>query len=204
MTTTLEKLFGRLLKGYSESDSRDINLSQGPADLKGISRTMEGISSKVVWLDGKGVRSSKSVTIRDVSSEGISFSCHEKFLVHQTVWIETGKEMTKAVVRHCQPRGRLYLIGAQMVGAERRREERSPVSGEAMLSWEHPDGGFCHAAVRVHNASDSGVQLQSSVPVAIGTAVKLIGPRLQCYGSTCYCQESEDQFLIGVQVTTAL
>jgi hypothetical protein len=199
MAISLEKMFGRLSKGDSESDS-----PSGPRGLAALRkhRTSEGVSSRAEWLGHTGVRSSISITIRDVSSDGISFFSHEKFKVHQTLWIKTGAiEITKAVVRQCERQGRFYVIESKVVVEERRSGERSPVSGAAMLRWEHSDGGFCHAAVLVCNASDSGMQLESSVPVGIGTTVNLTGAILRCDGAVRYCHESGDRFVIGVEIT---
>jgi hypothetical protein len=155
-----------------------------------------------VWFDGDGNCRSEPVTIRDASPDGILFVTQEEFPIDQTVWIETGdhEEMMFAV-KHCEQRGRRYWAGAQRVTHERRRDDRSPVLGGANLHWEHADGGRCQTLALVRNASDSGMQLESSVPLPVGTEVELSGARLRCAGSVRYCRESGHKFLIGLKIT---
>jgi hypothetical protein len=44
------------------------------------------------------------------------------------------------------------------------------------------------------------LQIECSVPLPIGTVVQIAGDQLQCDGSTCYCRESGDKFVIGLHL----
>jgi hypothetical protein len=74
------------------------------------------------------------------------------------------------------------------------------VSGQGRLRWQDAEGGLHDIPVRVSNASDCGMQLESAVTLPIGTLVEMTGDRLQCDGSVCYCRELDGQFLIGVEI----
>jgi hypothetical protein len=52
----------------------------------------------------------------------------------------------------------------------------------------------------VRNATEFGLQIECSVPLPIGTVIQIAGDQLQCDGSTCYCRESGDKFVIGLHL----
>ena len=131
----------------------------------------------------------------------MAFTVSEEFPRDQTVWVEAeGAPMTKSVVRHTAPSGRDFLSGAYRVDRERRRTDRYPVDGEAVLHWGDSHVGPCDSPVTVHNATEFGLQVESAVPLPVGTIVQLLGDELQCDGSTCYCIELGDKFIVGLHL----
>jgi hypothetical protein len=207
VANSLGNLFGRLLKRDSESgpgETRDgggVNPQHGGAESRKDCRTPDVSQARVEWFDENGVCHSQPVTIRDTSAHGVAFTISEEFPVDQTVWIEAdGSQITKTVVRHTAPKGRDFLTGAYRVDQERRRADRFPVAGEAVLHWGDSQVGPCDTPVTVRNATEFGLQVESAVPLPVGTIVQLIGDELQCDGSTCYCQEVGDKFVVGLHM----
>jgi hypothetical protein len=199
VANSLSNLLGKLLK-------RDSDHGQGSdagvaVDQRKTPRTPAGSTARIEWFDDNGVCRSRPVAIQDVSDEGISFVVTEPFPVDQTIWVETRPgEMTKMVVRHCVSEGNFCVVGAFRIGQERRRSDRLHVAGEATLRWGDPQVGASDMKVWVRNATESGMQIESTVPLPVGTIVQVFGKDLQCDGSTCYCRESEDKFLIGLHL----
>jgi hypothetical protein len=206
VANSLGNLFGRLLKRDSASGPGSLRDSgvdphTGGPESRKDQRTPIVSQAKVEWFDENGVCHSQPVTIRDTSAHGVAFTINEEFPVDQTVWIEAaGSQITKTVVRHTAPRGRDFLTGAYRVDQERRRTDRFPVAGAAVLHWGDSQIGPCDSPVIVRNATEFGLQVESAVPLPIGTIVQLRGDELQCDGSTCYCHETGDKFIVGLHL----
>jgi hypothetical protein len=198
VANSLSNLFSRLLKREFGDGQTDQAVA---ADLRKTPREPAGTTARIEWFDDNGVCRSKPVAIQNVSAEGISFVVTEEFPIDQTLWVETDtNEMTKMVVRHCLSEGNYCVIGAYRVGQERRRSDRFPVAGEATLRWGDSQVGLSETKVKVRNATEFGMQIESTIPLPEGTIVQLIGADLQCDGSTCYCREADDKFLIGLHL----
>lgn len=207
MANSLGNLFGKLLKRDSEPgpgqtrDAGGTDAQQDGAELRKDPRIRTDAQAKIEWFDENGVCRSERVTIRDTSSHGVAFTVSEEFPVDQTVWIESdANQITKTVVRHTAPKGRDFLTGAYRVDKERRRTDRFPVAGEAVLHWGDSQVGPCDTPVIVRNATEFGLQVECAVPLPVGTIVQLLGDELQCDGSTCYCHEAGDKFTIGLHL----
>jgi hypothetical protein len=207
VANSLGNLFGRLLKRDSEvgpgqaRDEGGAAPQADAADLRKDPRARAETPARIEWFDENGVCRSEPVTIRDTSAHGLAFTVGEEFPVDQTLWIESAdRQITKTVVRHAAPKGRGFLTGAYRVDQERRRTDRFPVAGEAVLHWGDPQVGPCDTPVTVRNATEFGLQVESTVPLPLGTIVQLIGDELQVDGSTCYCHEAGDKFTIGMHL----
>ena len=207
MANSLGNLLSRLLKRDSEpgpgqsQDAGSADPQPGGPELRKDPRTPTRVPARIEWFDENGVCRSQQVTIRDTSAHGMAFTVGEEFPVDQTLWIESDNhEITKTVVRHTAPKGRDYLTGAYRVDQERRRTDRFPVAGEAVLHWGDSQVGPCDTPVIVRNATEFGLQVECAVPLPVGTIVQLLGDELQCDGSTCYCHEAEDKFIIGLHM----
>jgi hypothetical protein len=202
VANSLGNLFSRLLKRDSElGQTPQARAEQSGAELRKDPRRPAEVPARVEWYDENGVCRSEWVTIRDTSDRGVSFTGSEEFPVDQTVWIESEhNQITKTVVRHTAPKGRDYVTGVYRVNQERRRTDRLPVAGDAVLHWGDPQVGPSDARVTVRNATEFGLQVESAVPLPVGTIVQLRGDELQCDGSTCYCREAGDKFVIGLHL----
>jgi hypothetical protein len=204
VANSLGNLFSRLLKRESEPAGEQAahpNPQQESDESRKDPRTPTDVPARIEWFDENGVCRSEQVTIRDVSAHGLAFTVREEFPVDQTVWIESDSaQIAKTVVRHTAPKGRDFLTGAYRVDQERRRTDRFPVAGEAVLHWGDSQVGPCDTPVTVRNATEFGLQVECAVPLPTGTIVQLQGDELQCDGSTCYCHEAGDRFVIGLHL----
>lgn len=205
MANSLGNLFGRLLRRDPQpgpaNDAARPDPQPGSADQRKDFRSPAEMPGRIEWFDENGVCRSEPVTIRDISAHGVAFTVGEEFPVDQTVWIESNERpITKTVVRHTALTGRGFLTGAYRVDQERRRTDRFPVAGAAVLHWGDSQVGPCDTPVTVRNATEFGVQVESAVPLPEGTIVQLVGDELQCDGSTCYCHEVGDKFIIGLHM----
>jgi hypothetical protein len=203
VANSLSNLFGKLLKRDPEGDG---NETGGAYDLQGPEhrkdpRAPVNAQARAEWFDEHGACRSQPITILDTSEHGLAFLIDEAFPVDQTIWIETQPDdISKTVIRHREPRSNGFLIGAYRVDRERRRQDRLPAMGGAMLHWGDSQVGPCDSSVNVRNATEFGLQIECAVPLPVGTIVQVQGDQLQCDGSTCYCLESGDKFIIGLHM----
>jgi hypothetical protein len=199
---SIGNLFDRLLKRDNQESAPAPEASaQTPSDARRQERTDIPGTARIEWLDDDGVCHKQPVALRDSSTKGVSFSAPEEFPVDQTLWIETEPDkIKKAIVRHCLERAGSYVTGAYLVDQERRRLDRFPASGRAVLHWGDPQMGSSETPVFVRNATEFGFQIESKVPLPVGTIVQLCGDELQCDGATCYCREQNGLFVIGIHM----
>lgn len=79
-----------------------------------------------------------------------------------------------------------------------RREERFPVSGRGILTWD--DGSRSRqVAVEVRDISDGGVLVVASTPVGVGNRAYLTGIEFRCIGVVRHCEAHEGLFRIGLK-----
>ena len=170
-------------------------------DLRKDQRLPVDVAVRVEWFDENGVCRTEPAIIEDSSARGLGFTVGEQFPVDQTVWIESAAgDITKTVVRHTALSRNGFRTGAYRVDQERRRTDRCPVGGEATIHWGDTQVGPCDTPVAVRNATEFGLQVECSIPLPVGTVVQIVGDQLQCDGSTCYCRESGDKFVIGLHL----
>ncbi len=87
------------------------------------------------------------------------------------------------------------------IGAGRRREDRTPVSGSAEVDVSN-DGRYRESvqlSVDVADVSPGGMRMRSTVPISAGAGLRISGKFDLYFGVVRYCYESEDGYDIGVQ-----
>ncbi len=105
------------------------------------------------------------------------------------------------------PPVRCVLLGhetMQTLDSERRRERRSPVSGQAGVSWQDGDGHRQFSSVRGLDISPSGLRVASPLPIKVGVAVWVNAWAFGFSGSAQVrrCQQCEDWYDIGLEFRT--
>lgn len=201
MANSISNLLGKLLKRDTEVPGVPEEPETSMDDLRKEQRTEADVAVRIEWFDENGVCRSEPANIKDSSIHGMAFTVAEEFPVDQTLWVETANgAITKTVVRNAAPSGRGYRIGAYRVDQERRRTDRFPAAGNASIHWGDPHVGPCDTPVVVRNATEFGLQIECAVPLPIGTIVQVQGDELQCDGSTCYCRDTGDGFVIGLHL----
>ena len=156
---------------------------------------------RVEWLTDKLQPLGEDISIEDISETGVGFSSPLELKVGQTVWVSTeGSPRCKAVVRHVREATTGYFVGVIRVLMDRRRTDRIPAGGKGRLHWGAPTGGQMEADVVVRDTSDTGLQLQVPDSVPILAVVRVEGRSGDCFGSTCYCEPYQDQYLVGLHV----
>ena len=81
---------------------------------------------------------------------------------------------------------------------ERRALKRQPVGGGGTLFWTDPFGRCGASAVVARNVTEKGIQLEARERVPVPAVVRLSGQTLECTGSTCYCSQAGEKYLVGI------
>ena len=156
---------------------------------------------RVEWLTDDQEPLGEDINIEDISETGVGFSSPLELKVGQTVWVSTdGSPRCKAVVRHTRTGTDGYFVGVIRVPMDRRRIDRRPAGGRGRLHWGAVTGGQLEANVVVRDTSDYGLQLQIPDPVPIQCVVRVEGRAGDCFGSTCYCEPYQGEYLVGLHV----
>ena len=156
---------------------------------------------RVEWLTDEQEQLGENISIEDISETGVGFVSPLELKVGQTVWVSTdGSPRCKAVVRHTQEQDNDYFVGVTRVLTDRRRIDRRPAGGKGRLHWGAVTGGQIDANVVVRDTSDYGLQLQVPEPVPIQCVVRVEGHAGDCFGSTCYCEPYQGEYLVGLHV----
>ena len=156
---------------------------------------------RVEWLTDEQEQLGENISIEDISETGVGFVSPLELKVGQTVWVSTdGSPRCKAVVRHTQEQDNDYFVGVTRVVMDRRRIDRRPAGGRGRLHWGAVTGGQIDANVVVRDTSDYGLQLQVPEPVPIQCVVRVEGRSGDCFGSTCYCEPYQGEYLVGLHV----
>ncbi len=148
------------------------------------------------WIGKNGEFLQQTVEIRDNSEGGLGLVSPHGFAPGQTVWIEQGGELTKAIIHHGKDLGGNYLLGLGKVPVERRRQDRQPVNETGTLEW-----GRGHSSpVFVRNVSEDGIQLEVPDQIRKFLVVRLtFGPWL-CLGLVSYCKRDAEKYLLGLHL----
>ena len=156
---------------------------------------------RVEWLTDGQEHLGESINIEDLSETGVGFASPLDLKVGQTVWVSTdGSPRCKAVVRHTHEKDSAYFVGVIRVLMDRRRIDRRPAGGKGRLHWGATTGGQCVADVVVRDTSDHGLQLQVPDAVPLLCVVRVEGRAGNCFGSTCYCEPYQGEYLVGLHV----
>ena len=83
---------------------------------------------------------------------------------------------------------------------ERRALKRQPAGGGGTLFWTDPFGRSGACAVVARNVTEKGIQLEAREKVPFPAAVRLSGQTLECIGSTCYCSQAGEKYLVGIVI----
>ena len=156
---------------------------------------------RVEWLTNDQEPLGAHIDIEDISETGVGFISPSAFKVGQTVWVSAeGSPRCQGVVRHTRTGADDYFVGVIRVMIDRRRIERRPAGGRGRLHWGAVSGGQLEANVVVRDTSDYGLQLQVPEPVPIQSVVRVEGRAGECFGSTCYCEPYQGEYLVGLHV----
>jgi len=169
-------------------------------ERRSAERTRAASAANIEWAHEDGGTSREPAWIRDTSLHGLGLRSTCQLPVGRAVWITRPSDPAlKATVRHCRPENEAYLIGVRLVGPERRRLDREPAAGPAVLSWAGQDGHSVQASAEVCNIAEGGLQVVSESPAPVGTTIRLSGDEIGCVGSVRYCVFRGDRYLIGLQ-----
>ncbi len=71
----------------------------------------------VSWRDHLGLAKADSITIVNVSSRGVAFSCSDQIEIGRMVTVTTANRTLDAVVRHARATGRGFYVGVEVLSA---------------------------------------------------------------------------------------
>ncbi|MEZ5391779.1 MAG: hypothetical protein R2724_02620 [Bryobacterales bacterium] len=151
------------------------------------------------WHDANhNVRSAVGV-LENVSPEGFGVRTKRAFKDGQTVWVtRADSPALKSIVRHVAKDEDAYVLGFARITNEKRREDRSPATGAAMLRCMGPNGETLSHEVQIRNVSPEGVQVCTPMAAPAGEVARLIGTAVECVGAIRYCVPWNDKFLVGL------
>ena len=81
---------------------------------------------------------------------------------------------------------------------ERRQRKRKSCEGGGTLHWRDPRTGRRTAPAVARNVTETGLQLETSLAVPVGTIVRLSGRTLECIGTTRYCRSVGVKYHVGI------
>lgn len=152
------------------------------------------------WVDEAGEDQFEAVRVVDRSKIGAGIHTSVELTPGQQLWLDFRDRSTKAVVRYVRKNGSGFRVGIRLVPSERRREERQPVDGAAVVEWNF-DGQEHRCPVRVRNATQFGLQVSAKEPLPVDLPVRIVGDNMLCFGVTCYCTKAHDEHLVGVHLS---
>lgn len=89
-----------------------------------------------------------------------------------------------------------FELKLDYLGAGRRREDRMPAEGPALLEGDSLEA----ISVEVLDVSSGGMQLLSVRPANVGSTVRVSGSKVEYLGVVRHCSEVQGGFRIGVQL----
>lgn len=156
----------------------------------------------IQWMDADGSQAVKQALIGCQAANGL--------VVKFDVALKPGTEVGifgnvpgRAVVTYCRPDEDGYVLILVPASRHKRRFEREPASGTAVLNWRGDDRIEHTATVEIRNLSADGMQVASPEPVPVQSFVRVSGRDVGCLGSTCYSWADGDLYLIGIQFVQA-
>lgn len=133
------------------------------------------------------------------SEHGFGIRTTARLREGQTVWVARSQSPAlKSVVRHVQGGSGCYVLGFARIVLERRREDRRPVSGHALLRRTGAHGETVAVEVEIRNISPEGVQVVSPEAAPKNEVARLIGTAVECMGTVRYCVPWNGRFLVGL------
>ena len=168
---------------------------------RSIARDPASRTETLRWATSDGIERSAAVAVRDDSDFGVRLDAPAELAVGATVWLTFNGDVEKFVVRHCEPIEGAYAVGLYRVREERRREDREVVEGKANLFWGSVGSEIRLIEVDVRDVSAAGMQVLTSRPIPLHTAVRVAGHDYACLGVTCYCRPDGERYAVGVQFT---
>ncbi len=161
----------------------------------------KGAGVQLEWRGADGHWRIEPVESCDASTSGLGVLSESGFQPGQTIYVlRDGVRAMQANVCHVKPVGDSYHIGVRLIPNERRRIERTPASGEAVVRWTRQDGESIRLAARICNVSDGGLQIETESGFDEGAVLKLTGSEVECLASVRYCRPRGDAFAVGLQI----
>jgi hypothetical protein len=174
-----------------------------PTDASALTRAPEDsqppkfAAAKLRWVAASGEERETDSRVEDVSPSGTVCLLAEPLEAGRTVWIKWLLGEHRAMVQHCQRRGKEYLAVLRLVVHERRTEDRLTAGGGGQLFFSDHLSGRA-VAVQVVNVSARGAQVASSERLEPHRNVRLMGGTWECLGVIRYCRQKGDSFFAGI------
>ena len=162
-------------------------------------RAASSIEVTLQWEDSRGEVRTVQGMLENVSEYGFAIRTKSRMREGQTVWVtRPDSPALKSVVRHVSQENETYVLGFARIVLERRREDRRPVAGSALLRRSGPRGETLAVDVEIRNISPEGVQVAAPESVPKNEVARLIGTAVECMGTVRYCVPWNGKFLVGV------
>jgi hypothetical protein len=157
--------------------------------------------AKLEWHDTQtGEPHSCIAEVRKRGDRGISVMAPRTPGTGEMATLRDGQSVYRVIVEKYLDMTDGFAVNLSYVSAGRRREQRTPVRGEASISWDTGGHSTFRAGceVQVTDVSSDGLQLISPEPIPDAAVVRVFGESLQCIGKVRYCLEQGTSYRIGL------
>lgn len=162
-------------------------------------RAASSVQVTLQWNDSRDEARTTPGMLENASPQGFAIRTKTRLREGQTVWVTRPESPAfKSVVRHVRNETDSYVLGLARIVVDRRREDRRPVAGPAVLKLSGPHGESISIETEIRNISPEGVQVAADRSLPKGEVARLIGSAVECMGAIRYCVPWNDRFLIGL------
>ncbi len=198
MSSLLEATFDRLLRRGRHARANGSGAG-GPADQRAAARRPTDSGVMLEWFDENEQLQAELVHLRNRSEQGLGFQARCAIAEGTPVLLTpTEGAVIKGVVKHSRRNGAGgFDHGMRVVSKERRRHDRAPLDQTARLEVVGLVGA--DLLVRIKDASEGGVQLESPAEVPVGSPVRVKHRGWERHGVVVHVQPRGGAFRVGVQ-----
>ena len=160
MSALISGLFDRLLARKREAPPPEA--PEVPEDARTEERAAATERALLEWLDESGERCAQIAWVADRSMDGVGVRSPHPLPPGAPVLITIGEDAPlKAMVRHCISDEDDWRIGLKVIRHEKRRFDRTPIEGEALVVWQSPAHGRRESPGQTLDVGEGGLGLRA-------------------------------------------
>ena len=197
MTALLGAAFGRLLGRRDRAVRAAAEAEE--TEKRASERSAVTGTALLEWIDDSERQQAELVHLRDRSVNGAGFRSSRGIAVGTAVLLTPSDGgAVKGLIRHSRRSAEGgFDHGIEVVRDERRRHDRAPMNQAAVLSVV--GAGEAKLRVRIRDASECGLQLESGVDIAVDTPVRVAYLGWTRPGVVMHSRSHDGAFRIGIQ-----
>jgi hypothetical protein len=198
MSALISGLFDRLLARKREAPPPEA--PEVPEDARTDERAAATERALLEWLDESGERCAQIAWVADRSMDGVGVRSPHPLPPGAPVLLTIGEDAPlKAMVRHCISDEDDWRIGLKVIRHEKRRFDRTPIEGEALVVWQSPAHGRRESPVQILDVGEGGLGLAGESRIPVQSVVSIIHDGWQRFGSVTHGHTEGERYVFGVQ-----